>query len=532
MTSNRNFPLLHHKEFQMLCALPTSTGAATFFVMPDSGNFNVGMYIVSNTQQYLYHHDEDAFAQIPSAALAGTFGAGACGVYHPWSINYTANGGTTSTVTVAAGTHNLTGFCKGATIEFISAGSSSGLRRRVIDMDTGGAGSGTITLTLDSALPAAIQSAHTFRLTTGRFYVLSAGTVAAGIFKVFDVATLTWQASLATTNLPATWGTDGRMVVAYNFGEVQAVGKSTGSNTSTTLANTGKSWTVNQWTNFQVRITSGVGIGQVRTIASNTATALTVSAAWTTTPDATSTYELTANEDYLYLLGNNAVTMYRYSIANNTWTVMAPTTARAGAPNVGCTATCIGNTGLASWTVENAILDGRYIYSFRGNGVATLDRFDIAGGTAGAGAWQQVTYVGTETFTTGSSAFVMGRLIYLRKDATNRFFKFNLLGNYLEPLTTNAYTDGTAALGQKIWVKNFPEIVESPLTFKGWWDVTPTYAVNDVVLWNGIYYKCTATDTGNVPTAGGNWTVVQANPIRWLYAAMNGGVALHRIMLF
>mgnify|MGYP006995906754 FL=1 len=63
-----------------------------------------------------------------------------------------------------------------------------------------------------------------------------------------------------------------------------------------------------------VRIVSGTGIGQTRTISSNTTNTLTVPA-WTVTPDATSTYEITGNDDFLYLIGNNAVTMYRYSIS-------------------------------------------------------------------------------------------------------------------------------------------------------------------------------------------------------------------------
>jgi hypothetical protein len=49
----------------------------------------------------------------------------------------------------------------------------------------------------------------------------------------------------------------------------------------------------------------------------------------------------------------------------------------------------------------------------------------------------------------------MGRYIFIRKDATNRFFKFSVRGNYLEPLTTNLFPDGTAVLGNKIWVKNY-----------------------------------------------------------------------------
>jgi len=61
---------------------------------------------------------------------------------------------------------------------------------------------------------------------------------------------------------------------------------------STTLTDGGKSWTVNAYAGFEVRITAGTGSGQWRTITSNTATVLTVTPAWTTTPDATSVYEV------------------------------------------------------------------------------------------------------------------------------------------------------------------------------------------------------------------------------------------------
>jgi len=322
------------------------------------------MYVVNATTHYLYDHADDAWLQIASGALAGTFGAGACGEYHPWSITYTANGGSTTTVTVAAATHNFNGFTIGSTIEFISSGTNTGLRRTIASVDMSGAGTGNITLTLDSAVSTAVLNTHTFRLNTGRFFVMSAGTIAAGIFKVYDVATASWQASLSTTGLPATWGTDGKMVCAYNFGEIQATGTATAGGAST-LTNSAKTWTVNQWTNFQIRITAGTGIGQIRTIASNTATVITTSTAWTTTPDATSQYEITANEDFIYLLGNNAVTMYKYTISTNTWSTMAPTTARAGAPIAGMGAVGIGKTGDAIWADESNIKDGRYIYSFR-----------------------------------------------------------------------------------------------------------------------------------------------------------------------
>lgn len=67
-------------------------------------------------------------------------------------------------------------------------------------------------------------------------------------------------------------------------------GTSTGTNSTTTLNDTGKAWITNAYANKYLVITGGTGAGQTRKIASNTATAITINTAWTTTPDATSTY--------------------------------------------------------------------------------------------------------------------------------------------------------------------------------------------------------------------------------------------------
>ena len=139
------------------------------------------------------------------------------------------------------------------------------------------------------------------------------------------------------------------------------------------------------------------------------------------------------------------------------------------------TANAFGKTGDALWATENAILDGRYIYSLRGGGTGTLDRYDIAANT-----WETVTYINSETFTTGSSAFNMGEFLYIRKDATNRFFKYSVVDNAIRPFATNLYTDGTAVLGHKIWVKNLDS----------------------------------------------------AGTVRWLYTLQNTGQVLHRIMIY
>lgn len=525
--TNNNLPLLHRKEWQMMTPAPVATAAAMYVVTPGASNPDLSLYVTSSTVQYLYSHEQDGFTQIPSGALAGTFGAGACGTFTPWSITYTANGGSTTTVTVAAATHNINNFALGKTIEFLN-GTNLGLRRYITNIRNN-AGAGTITITFDSAVAASVVNTDTFRIGSGRFFCMNAGTTAAGSWKTFDIATYAWQSNLSTTNLPATFGTDGRAVstaklaqilqngtatsasttsltdtnkawvvdaykgmylfiidgtgegqfvkIASNTATVltfesaisagdatsvyqitggkpgYATGKAT-SATATTIVNSGKSWTADQWINYQVRIVSGLGVGQIRNITDNDGTSLTVSG-WTTQPDSTSVYLIESNEDNIYLAGNNAVTMYKYSIAGNTWAVMSPTSARGAAPTTGMCLDWVSETGNATWANENDIQDGRYIYSMRGGAGALIDRFDIAGGTAGAGSWAAVTYIGTETFTTGSSAFQSGQYLYIKKDATNRFFRFDIVGNQMEPFNTNMYTDGAAVLGQKIWVKNY-----------------------------------------------------------------------------
>ncbi len=153
--TNNNLPLLHRKEWQHMTPAPASVAVGAFVISPDSGNSNNSLYVVSATTHYLYNHDEDAWMQIPSGALAGTFGAGACGAYLSWSINYTANGGSTTSVTVAAATHNITGRVVGDTIEFISAGAASGFRSTVTAL-VNNAGAGTITLHFADTAPTTI----------------------------------------------------------------------------------------------------------------------------------------------------------------------------------------------------------------------------------------------------------------------------------------------------------------------------------------------------------------------------------------
>ena len=440
-TTNGNRKILDLKRWEMVTPSPVATSAGTFIA---SGNdlYQNQLYVQSNTSAHLYNPLEDGWIQVPSPALAGTFGAGACGCGHAFSTgstvgaaSLTATAGTTSTITT---NQTLARDLRGYKIHIL-AGPNAGATLTIVSNTTGA--NAVITVATQGS---AFSASTVYRLITPRWYILNAGTLAAGSFRGYDYATNTWT-SLSITGLPATIGTDSNLVPTPSFNDVDYTVFATGTATSatgTTLVNSAKNWTVNQWTNYQVRIVSGTGAGQIRAITSNTATALTV-ATWTTTPDATSVYNIEANDDFLYYLGNNAVTMYRYSISANTWTTLAPTVARAAAPTTGMSAHFIDLVTASDWSNENAILDGKYIYSFRGGASALLDRYDIA-----TNSWANVTYSpATETFTTGTKYEYVDNFIYIQKDATGRWFRFNLVTSDMDGWTTMLYPNGAAVLG-------------------------------------------------------------------------------------
>lgn len=296
-----------------------------------------------------------------------------------------------------------------------------------------------------AAQASAFTTASVIRLIAPSFYVLGAGTLAAGSFRKYDFATNTWT-SLSITGLAATLGTDGRLIHSTPRINNDYVTFSNGTATAgaaTTLTDSSKTWAVNQWTEYQVRIVSGTGAGQVRRIASNTATALTVSG-WNTNPDATSVYVIEGNEDYIYYIGNNAVTMYRYSIANNSWTTLSPAVARAAAPSTGMSGNWVFQVSDSAWTSQSSIINGRRIYSFRGGAGSVLDYYDIPSNT-----WvNAVNYApNTETFTTGTKYEYFKDNIYIQKDATSRWFVFNIVNNSLDGWTTMAAPQTTAIVG-------------------------------------------------------------------------------------
>jgi len=440
-TTQGNRKILDLKRWEFCTPAPAASTAG-MFVIPSNHVKQQPMYVTSATFQYLYNASEDGFTQVPSASLATAIAAGAAGCSGAWSTgatvaaaSLTATGGTTTTIVT---NQTLARDLRGYSVHILS-GPNNGLTIPIVSNTVGA--NATITVGTQAS---AFTSSTVYRLITPRYYVLAAGTLASGSFRVYDYATNTWQ-TLVNTNLPATIATDGMMVSTPSWIGSNYVAQATGTATSataTTLVNSAKTWTASQWVNYQIRIVSGTGAGQIRTITANDATSVTV-ATWTTTPDATSVYSIEGNDDFLYYFGNGAVTAYRYSISANTWTVLSPVSARAAAPVAGMSASWHAQATDSAWTNESAIINGRRIYSFRGTG-ALLDYYDIPGNTWVSG----VSYApATEAFNTGSKYIANAGNIYIQSAATGRWFRHNLVTSEQDGLTTLTYTQGAAVVG-------------------------------------------------------------------------------------
>ena len=154
-------------------------------------------------------------------------------------------------------------------------------------------------------------------------------------------------------------------------------------------------------------------------------------------------------------MGSGAVTLYRYSISGNTWSTLSPVAARAGAPTTGLSGHWVyGVSEDSRWADENAIINGRRIYSFRGAAGAVLDYYDIAANTWVSG----VSYApGTETFTTGTKYVYSGDYLFVQKDATGRWFRYSFAQQSMVGWSVNVYTSGAAVLGDTAYDVVEPE---------------------------------------------------------------------------
>lgn len=444
--------------------------------------------------------------------LGGTFGAGAGAVFAPSfaivgaiAAGCTTTSIATSTTLTAVGKNMLANRGGsgdyGFKIRIIgnSAGGSGKIEERWIIANTSGT---TPTFTLDEPLSFIPAAGDAYEILSGRVFMLSAGALAATIFRSFEVSTNTLT-SLTNTNLPTTIATEFSAVAldeqyvpytscpgegflqgtsTYDILNSSYIKKCLLATASATGSITGQASggdfgvLTNEYRNFQIRIvedvTTPTAVGQRRIIASHTGGTLgsnvtpvyTLGSNWTVTPSSNAKFVIEYPNQILLWSSATAVTYtynYTNAVQNNgtnsinagAWHVTYYGN-RGGNMAAGCTS--FASFGIIPDVAKNA--RHSFIYSFRG-GATTLDVLDIAGGTTGS--WENAAvYDGaTKTLTTGSCGKYApyteeGRFGYLNSYTAslyNQMFRFDVKNRVMQIFTpTDWIQAGTAAAGDRI----------------------------------------------------------------------------------
>lgn len=227
------------------------------------------------------------------------------------------------------------------------------------------------------------------------------------------------------------------------FGVARPSGTATGAQTTGTLQDTTNTWPVNQYSNWDVVITSGTGAGQRRRIASNTAAILTLAGAvtgnantgnWTTTPDATSVYQITPSNDFLYFLVGNSTTAF--------WKIDLSSTAPPAWVSLAVTPAAIGG---GSNTMFPGSMSPGYIWGLRGSGTSTIYYYNI-----GTNAWATLTtFFGGQNFNTGANSATLSarKKLWIQKDTANHTYMLDLTTGLVDagpmvPYATPSGIDG------------------------------------------------------------------------------------------
>ena len=450
---------------------------------------------------HAYNIDNDGWngGGIVNPGLTGTFGAGANIVLQPHrgpqgTITAAVSGSefTLSTLELAASV---------SVNQFTARGDGTPFKIRVYDPTNGNLEETYVTsntagttpqITVSPALTFTPSTSAVYEFLSGRVYMISAGTLAAGYWKYYDILLNTMSGNLSTTNLVA-MATDSALLCmdeqyvpcnqapgAGYFGQITATAAAAGTITGS-VAGADSALAANEFRNFQIRIvqdlTNYAAVGQRRRISSHTAgpsVVYTINTNWTTTPSSSAVFVIENNSDILLWIGGQTNTFAYHAdalpmnVTANTWDT---TTYAARGTAIG-----LGTMTFMPHGIANAVVTGlstealygttndpnknfrySYIHSFRGGATVLLDIFDLAGGTTGLWTNSAVWQPNLGSITTGSCGGYdgignNGAYYYVNYIGGQYFWRYNVFARNLDNWVFMRYPTATAVVGAKMEV--------------------------------------------------------------------------------
>lgn len=302
----------------------------------------------------------------------------------------------------------------------------------------------------------------------GSVYAFMAAGASVTFYK-YDIATNTWSAALSVVNIPAAFGTDGRLICpepmlnGYQGGYHSAVALNTITSpagallgaTSIPVAALPLALPAGAVLNFG---TAAAPVWAVLTAAAAAAAvSITVSALVAAVPAASTAYFYCD----MFLFGNNAAVVYRYNFNTALWVL---TSANAANPAIPAVTGTLGAGHVVCWlpgSGDTNALDR--IIIVRGTATSTIYEYSLTGN-----AFSTVTYYpATETFTTGSSGAIRSdangksQKLLLQKDITGRVFEFTRANARMLPKCTQyLVASGAALVGDRMFTLRTSDAIE------------------------------------------------------------------------
>lgn len=176
-------------------------------------------------------------------------------------------------------------------------------------------------LTVDTAWDVTPDESSVYNILAGGLWLISsAAAMPFSSMQFYDILTDTWMTKTPIGgHLGTTLGTDFSIDRTGEAAGAYVSGLTASSATSRTLVNSGVTMGYDRYANYQVRITSGTGIGQQRRIVGHNNTTMFIGRKWDITPDATSQYAIYGDTDKLWLSGNASSAMFQYGVEADIW---------------------------------------------------------------------------------------------------------------------------------------------------------------------------------------------------------------------
>jgi hypothetical protein len=198
------------------------------------------------------------------------------------------------------------------------------------------------TVTFDTPLTTGATTDSRFLIQSGVIWVLSSQAGSPYLtFQMYDVLTDVWYQKTMPSGLFASGLSTEIAITPIDEVEAAYISSTATAATNRRLTDSTLSLTNDQYRNYQIRLTGGTGAGQRRRITSNINNTFEVDSKWSVTPDATTTYEIWPNTDFIYFTGNAQSATFAYDVEADLW-VTAPNSDSA----VSCNATVTKNGDL------------------------------------------------------------------------------------------------------------------------------------------------------------------------------------------